>query len=100
MNEGIQRELGYYAQCELCKGPLTQTTWIPGIYALEGHVVDIKTNEGWDPGWLVNRIYAFMWSIDAEQHADGYKWHRSLTDAYRGHDSMWVMPTTQRPYNW
>lgn len=93
--------MSYHAQCELRKGAMVQVSWIPQSFAIEGRVIDLKSDEGWDEGWIVKSVYdSLMWSVYAEQHSTGYRWHRSMTDAYRDCEGRWIMPSTLRPYSW
>jgi hypothetical protein len=70
-----------YRQCILERKNLTQTTWIPEKFAVEGGFVELKNNEIWENGWKVLAVgqdrlseeYVNLQSVE-------YTKHREVTD--------------------
>lgn len=50
--------MNYYKQCDLKKGNITQTSYIPEKFAVAGAVLKIKQNGQWDDGWVVESVHA------------------------------------------
>jgi len=46
----------HYRQCELRKGKMRQVSWIPEKFAQEGRPVALKKGQGWDDGWVVEKV--------------------------------------------
>lgn len=46
----------YYKQCDLQKGNMFQTSWIPEKFATLNRVLKLRDGDGkWDDGWVVIR---------------------------------------------
>lgn len=47
----------YYRQCNLQKGNMHQTSWIPEQYAVTNKVLKLRDPDGvWEDGWVVKRV--------------------------------------------
>lgn len=46
----------YYRQCNLQKGNMHQTSWLPEKFAIPNKVVKLRDDDGqWDDGWIVTK---------------------------------------------
>lgn len=66
-----------YRQCELRRGDSTHVAWLPIRFAVQGEIVRIRTDDGWDDGWLVAVAYDAtkdVSDIDAQNRC--YRWGR------------------------
>lgn len=69
-----------YVQAEIKKDNLTEVAWLEDKNLKVGNVVELKTDNGYDPGWVVTNLYSRMNREDMLRQRDAHKNHRKATD--------------------
>lgn len=70
----------YYRQCKLQKGNVTQTAWIPEVFANKNKYIKIKTDGRWENGWQVVEVYGRMSAKQLTERSQDYKHQREASD--------------------
>lgn len=71
----------YYKQCVLRKDKWTTISWIPEKFAKKNKVVKIKSDTGWETGWIVKEIYHLKKTEEAVlRDKDAYLHQRKVSD--------------------
>lgn len=58
-----------YTQCQLSKGNVTQTSWIPSGFSIIGRIVALRDDGVWDDGW---KIVATWQTVDESHLPDSH----------------------------
>ena len=51
--------MNYYKQCCIKKNKMATMTWIPENLAKQDKLLKMKTDDGWEEGWIVDKVYHF-----------------------------------------
>jgi hypothetical protein len=75
----------YYIQCDLRKQiesgfVLCDVAWIPEKFAVIGKCVKIKKDDGWDVGWVVDKIHSAFKKKESEIFDRDYLHQRKASD--------------------
>lgn len=72
----------YFRQVELVKsGRIYMMTWIPLQFAKKGKLLELKEEDGWNNGWVVNKVYpAKLTDKELELTSRSYRHTREASD--------------------
>lgn len=73
-----------YTQCKLRQDSTYQITYIPDQLATKGRQLRLKTENGWDGGWVVEEVYS---SIDDKTALLMYANHKRWEEILKPHRS-------------
>lgn len=73
-----------YQQCTLKKvkdtGTLEQVSFIPKKYAVQGKLLKLKTDDGWDNGWVVSGCGIILPENQLQIYEDSHRNTRKASD--------------------
>lgn len=47
----------FYKQCMMTNNGRTMMRWIPENFAIKGKILKIKTEDGWENGWIIDTVF-------------------------------------------